>query len=304
MAPSTLALLAFPAAAVLVLGLGLSGWRLLRSTGLEEVEQRYMPEAEEGPARVPMMIRLLDGLGRRSEDTLLRLYGDRRLSALERRLDRAGRPEGMRVRTYVRRQAGFFTLGVVVLVFFALAGQLVIGLMVAAFFALWMELWLRGAARRRQRLVAKELPDFLDILAVTVTAGLALRSALARVTAGQPGSPLSQEVDRVLTDMRLGMSRRDAFEALRERNDAPALHSWVTSMLQAEELGAPISEALQDIAKEVRRIRAADVKKATAQAIPKVSLIVTLIIVPAALLLVMAALFLSQADVLGSIFSA
>ncbi|RIK17731.1 MAG: type II secretion system protein F [Acidobacteria bacterium] len=304
MSTGTVMMLVFPTAAVLVMVVGMRGWRLLRSTGLEEVEERYQPETEDGPARIPLMIRLLDALGRRSEATLLRLYGERRLTALEHRLDRAGRPEGMRVRTYVRRQAGFVTLGAVVLVFFALAGQLLIGALVAAFFALWMELWLRGAARKRQRMVAKELPDFLDILAVTVTAGLALRSALARVTAGQPGSPLSQEVDRVLADMRLGMTRRDAFEALRQRNDAPALHSWVTSMLQAEELGAPVSEALQDIAKEVRRIRAADVKKATAQAIPKVSLVVTLIIVPAALLLVMAALFLSQADVLGSIFGA
>ncbi|MGO0575680.1 type II secretion system F family protein [Ornithinimicrobium panacihumi] len=296
------AMIIFPTAIVLVLLLGLRGWRLLRSTGLEAVEERFVSQVADQPERVPLMIRVLDGLGRRSEQALLRLYGDRRLSALDRRLDRAGRPEGLRVRTYVRRQAGFFTLGAIIFAFFFLAGQPVIGIFCFVAFASWMELWLRGAAQKRQRAIARELPDFLDILAVTVTAGLALRTALGRVAQGQGDSPLSDEVDRVLTDMRLGMSRRDAFEALRQRNDAPALHSWVTSMLQAEELGAPISETLQDIAQEVRRVRAAEVKKATAKAIPKISLVVTTIIVPASLLLVVSALFLSQADVFGDIF--
>ncbi|MDO5740447.1 MAG: DUF5936 domain-containing protein [Ornithinimicrobium sp.] len=295
-------LVAFPVSVVLVLLLGIRGWRLLRSTGLEAVEERYAVAVEEGPARVPLMIKVLDSLGRRFESSVLRLYGDRRLTALDHRLERAGRPEGLRVRTYVRRQAGFVALGAIIFFFFFLAGQPLIGFLCLVAFSLWMELWLRGAASKRQRAIARELPDFLDILAVTVTAGLALRTALGRVSQGQEDSPLSDEVDRVLNDMRLGMNRREAFEALRQRNDAPALHSWVTSMLQAEELGAPISEALQDIAQEVRRVRAAEVKKATAKAIPKISLVVTTIIVPASLLLVISALFLSQAEVFGNIF--
>jgi tight adherence protein C len=175
-----------------------------------------------------------------------------------------------------------------------------IGLVLLVLFASWMDVWLRIVAARRQEGIARELPDFLDVLAVTVAAGLSLQAALERVSSVQE-TPLSQEVIQVLEDMRLGVPRREALQDLRDRNDAPPLAAWVTAMLQAEELGTPLSQALRDIAAEVRRQAAQTARRAASKAAPKVSLVVTLFIVPGALILIVSAMVLSQiADLSGS----
>lgn len=296
-----LALVAFPVAVLAVLGMAVVAWRMMRTTGLEQVEATYLEVVEEERRPGPMS-RIIDFLGIRFERTLLQLSGQRRLVVLERMLDQAGRPDGMSVRTYVRRQAGMAALGIIAGFFFFLSGQTVMALVSAVGMALWMELWIRSAARRRQEAIAREMPDFLDVLAVTVSAGLSLRAALQRVSASSD-TPLGQEIRRVLDDLQLGMSRREALEHLRQRNSAPSLDSWVSAMLQAEELGAPLGDTLQEIAQEVRRARAGEVRRAAAKAAPKISLVVTMIIVPGALLLIVASLFLSQLETLTGVFS-
>lgn len=296
-----LALVAFPVAVLAVLGMAVVAWRMMRTTGLEQVEATYLEVVEEERRPGPMS-RIIDFLGIRFERTLLQLSGQRRLVVLERMLDQAGRPDGMSVRTYVRRQAGMAALGIIAGFFFFLSGQTVMALVSAVGMALWMELWIRSAAHRRQEAIAREMPDFLDVLAVTVSAGLSLRAALQRVSASSD-TPLGQEIRRVLDDLQLGMSRREALEHLRQRNSAPSLDSWVSAMLQAEELGAPLGDTLQEIAQEVRRARAGEVRRAAAKAAPKISLVVTMIIVPGALLLIVASLFLSQLETLTGVFS-
>ena len=102
-----------------------------------------------------------------------------------------------------------------------------------------------------------------------------------------------------LRQMELGAPRRDAFLALRERNGSEALSSFVTAQLQAEELGVPFSEALNDIATDMRRIAHQNARRAAQRAAPRVSLIVTTLIVPGAMILILLSIFLG-ADVEGS----
>ncbi len=296
-----LMVLGIPLAVLVVLGTTVLSWRMMRTTGLEDVEASYLETVEEERRPGPMS-RIIDFLGIRFERTLLQLSGQRRLVSLERLLDQAGRPDGMSVRTYVRRQAGMAALGIFAAFFFLLSGQTLLAVVSAVGMALWMDLWIRSAARRRQEAIAREMPDFLDVLAVTVSAGLSLRAALQRVSASS-STPLGEEMRRVLDDMQLGMSRREALSHLRERNSAPSLDSWVGAMLQAEELGAPLGNTLQEIAQEVRRARAGEVRRAAAKAAPKISLVVTMVIVPGALLLIVASLFLSQLETLTGVFS-
>lgn len=296
-----MAVLFIPLGATACLLLAFFGWRMSRSTGLESVEASFATDPGERTRATPALARIVDSVGLRFQRYLLSAYGAKRFTALDRRLDRAGRPEGMAARDFVRRQAGFTVIGLLAALLFWLAGQAFIGLLALVMFSAWMPFWLRGLANRRQAAIARELPDFLDVLAVTVTAGLSLQGALERVTS-VGDTPLSSEVRRILDDLRLGMSRRRAFEALRERNDAPSISSWVTAMLQAQELGTPLSQALQEIASEVRREAAQIARRAAAKATPKVSLVVTMVIVPGALLLIMASLLLSQLDSLRSVF--
>ena len=108
------------------------------------------------------------------------------------------------------------------------------------------------AGRLRQERIERDLPDFLDILAVTVRAGLGYRprwGAWRSRSAARSG----EEMLTALRQMDLGASRREAFLALRDAQRSESLATFVAAQLQAEELGVPLSEALNDIAEDMRR---------------------------------------------------
>ena len=141
------------------------------------------------------------------------------------------------------------------------------------------DVYLSRAARLRQEAIERMLPDFLDILAVSVRAGLGYRYALRRVAEALEG-PASEEMLTVLRQMELGQERRDAFLALRERNRSESLKSFVAAQLHAEELGVPLAEALNDIATDMRRLAYQNARRQAQRAGPRVSLLVTTLIVP------------------------
>lgn len=289
-------ILGLAAAALFVVGF--RGYRLLASTGLEEVEEQYRPD--EVSSRPKGFTGLLDTLGDRVLGWAVRAYGPDRLKRLDTTIRRAGRPDGVTVTVYVRRQAGFVFLGTILFVVLLLAGQLLIGALCLVLLSGWMPLWLAGAVRTRQRELDRELPDFLDVLGVTVSAGLGFRAALERVCEFHDGA-LAQEMQRTLREMAVGVPRREAFVALRERSRSEALSTFVTALLQAEELGVPLADALADIAREVRREHAMAVRQEAAKAAPKVSLVVTLTILPAAMMLVIASVLISNAGAFSGI---
>jgi len=291
-------ILAVATTAVFVLWV--AGWRLSRSTGLEEVEEQLVPPAageERGPGPV---VRISEFLGVRFQRYLFSLYGPYRLQQLDLLLDRAGRPEGMSARDFIRRQAGMIAIGVFTGGLLLIAGMWIFAVLILVAFSAMLPLWLRGLARRRQASISRDLPDFLDVLAVTVSAGLSLQSAMERV-AETDDRPLSTEIRRVLEDLRLGVSRRDALTALRDRNDSPSVGSWVTAMLHAEELGSPLSGALNEIAADIRREAAQLARRQAAKTSPKVSLVVSMVILPGAMLLILASIVLTNSDLLGTL---
>ena len=149
---------------------------------------------------------------------------------------------------------------------------------------------LARAGRLRQEAIESQLPDFLDILAVSVRAGLGYRYALRRVSEALEG-PVSEEMLTVLRQMDLGQDRREAFLALRERNRAESLKSFVAAQLQAEELGVPLAEALNDIATDMRRLAYQNARRRAQRAGPRVSLLVTTLIVPGSMILILLSVF-------------
>jgi tight adherence protein C len=290
-------LLGLAAAALLVVGV--VGWRLMRTTGLEDVEDQL--RAARPVQERPGLNGFLDTLGARFTGTAMRAYGPRGLQSLDVRLRRAGRPDGMTVTTYVRRQAAFVVLAAVMLLVFVLVGQPLVGVLFALLLCAWMRLWLTGVGNQRQARIDAELPDFLDVLGVTVTAGLGFRQAVERVCEFHDG-PLAQEMTTALREMSMGVTRRQAFLALRERTRSEPVGAFVTALLQAEELGVPLASALSDIAADVRRDHAQRVRQAAAKAAPKVSLVVTMTIVPGAIILIGAAVVLANAEALRGLF--
>jgi tight adherence protein C len=148
------------------------------------------------------------------------------------------------VLTLVAWEIFHFAIGLlpVLLIFFTFLGGY------SPFFAL------NRAMEARKGLIQKALPEFLDMVASTVQAGLALNSAMTYAVDAVEG-PLSEEIKEALSEIRLGRSRADAFKAVGERTNQPALRNALRVVIQAEKLGANISKMLNDLAADARHQR-------------------------------------------------
>lgn len=105
------------------------------------------------------------------------------------------------------------------------------------------ELKLRENISKRQLAIVRALPDVLDLLTVSVKAGLGFDSALLKVTEKMRG-PLPQEMGQVLHEVKMGVTRRDALKSLAERTGVKELQSFVGTIIQADQLGVSISNVL------------------------------------------------------------
>ncbi len=123
---------------------------------------------------------------------------------------------------------------------------------------------LNRAIEARHTAIQKALPEFLDMVASTVQAGLALNSALAYAVDAAVG-PLGEEIKAALSEIRLGRSRADALKAAGERTDQPALRNALRVMTQAERLGANVAKMLTELAEDARHQRLMAVEEMAAK---------------------------------------
>jgi len=131
---------------------------------------------------------------------------------------------------------------------------LLLALLLIVVFLAAPELWLRAMMRRRQQLIRRGLPDALDMLSVITTAGLGFDQAMMRI--GQSfKTPIGKEFARVVSEIDVGVSRRQALRHMQERVDITELSSFVAVIVQSEQLGMSISSVLHSQADQVRMIR-------------------------------------------------
>jgi tight adherence protein C len=110
---------------------------------------------------------------------------------------------------------------------------------------------LRSRSGKRQDEIQRALPDALDLLSITVEAGLGFDAAMSRV-ARQAGGPLGEEMFRVLQEMQIGKTRADALRDLGDRTTVTELKSFVLAMIQADIFGISIAKVLHVQANEMR----------------------------------------------------
>jgi tight adherence protein C len=111
--------------------------------------------------------------------------------------------------------------------------------------------WLRSRIRKRQELLLKGLPDALDMLSVCTTAGLGFDQSMQRVSEYWQ-TPMGNELGRVITEMEMGLSRKEALRNMAYRADVAELSSFVSLIVQAEQLGMSISNTVSAMAEQMR----------------------------------------------------
>jgi tight adherence protein C len=129
-------------------------------------------------------------------------------------------------------------------------GIVVTGLLWAISFS-GPDVWVRRLIDTRQREIAARLPDVLDLLVISVEAGLGFEQAVLRTVGAVPGA-LTDELARMLQETRVGSTRAEALRALDARTNVPELRSFILAMLQADTFGVSIGRMLRAQADEMR----------------------------------------------------
>ncbi len=181
---------------------------------------------------------------------LLRHLPKRQGEILQRRIERAGNPTTPGVLLASR-----FLLVVIGLLPALFGGvAILMGLALSALGWRLPDFWLARRASARQHQMLQHLPDVLDLLSVSVEAGLGFDAALARVT-GRFGEPVAGEFGRLLRELQLGRPRAEALSDLARRMDLADLTAFVSAVVQADELGVGIASVLRAQSEQMRALR-------------------------------------------------
>jgi tight adherence protein C len=146
--------------------------------------------------------------------------------------------------------------------------------------------------RSRRDRIAADLPNALDLLAVSVEAGLGFDAAVARLCE-RIGGPLAEELRLLLQEMRIGESRENALKKLAARTDVPAVSSFVRAMVQADQLGMSIGRILRVQATDARLKRQAAAEERAMKAPVKMLVPTVLFIFPAMFLVILGPAFIN-----------
>jgi tight adherence protein C len=159
-------------------------------------------------------------------------------------------------------------------------------------------LLLKNAGDKRESLMRNALPDAIDLLTISVEAGLGFDAAVARVAKNTEG-PLAQEFARLLQEMQLGIGRSEAMRAMGERTSLPDLKSFCLAMVQADSLGIPIARVLRIQSHEMRTKRRQRAEEAAQKVPVKILFPVIFFILPTIFIVVIGPVFLSMGDLFG-----
>ena len=155
--------------------------------------------------------------------------------------------------------------------------------------------WLSRKVQERQDAILNELPDVVDLLAISVEAGVGFEGAI-EIVCQHFDSPLAQELSRTLKEMELGLPRREALQNLKRRTDVPDLSNFVLALTQADALGMPIGRILHTQAREMRSKRRARAREKAAKLPVKILFPLVVFIFPAVLVVILGPAMQSVAE--------
>jgi tight adherence protein C len=250
------------AGAILLIFLGLTSRSPVdpvqaRLTQLGAMQAKNLEELE---LQQPFIERTLRPLANAVSGRMSRMASSSFQERTEKRLALAGNPGNLRVADWLGVKAVGAVIGAII--FFLLFVPLgfmklppvlafsmpVIGLLLGYTLP---EFWLGSQVRKRQHAILLQIPDALDLLTISVRAGLGFDAALGKVVEKLNG-PLTDEFRRALAEVRVGKARREALRDIIPRTEVPPLTNFIGAIIQAEQLGVSISKVLQVQSEQLR----------------------------------------------------
>jgi len=240
-------------------------WALLGARTSDPVQARLtqlgtlegVTSLEEIELQQPVMERTLRPMMRRLAGIGTRLTSPQRVGRTESKLAEAGYPYGLRTIDFMGLKVvvALVVSGLSFLFFGVALADPATGL-IAAVLGLVLgffgpDFWLTRLIRARQKAILLSIPDVLDLLTISVKAGLGFDAALGKVVEKTQG-PLTDEFRRSLAEVRIGKARRDALREMVGRTNVPALTNFVSAIIQAEQLGVAIANVLEVQSEQLR----------------------------------------------------
>jgi len=252
-----LVIAALAAIAVLFLTWGLAG-RPSGNVVQQRLEQLVVqPKSlEELELQQPLAERVLRPIVQRLSRIASRGDSGGLIARADAKLEKAGYPGGLRGADWMGvKILSTLVLGVVVGLLMLALGKvqlaLLFGIGGAGLGYMLPEFWLGGKAKKRSFAMVLQLPDALDLLTISVEAGLGFDAALAKVVEKMEG-PLVNEFRQALAEIRMGRTRRDALRDVVARANSQPISNFIGAIVQAEQLGVPIAKVLQIQSQQLR----------------------------------------------------
>jgi tight adherence protein C len=238
----------------------------------ELVVQRLESHLGQGPVSLrememqqPFSERVVKPLLKRGGDLFAKTTPARQRESLQVSINQAGRYSLDTGTFLIIRAAAALCLLLVGLMLGGLMGGGLIAIVLTALFAgigyVLPLLWLKRLAAQRVKALRRALPDVMDLLTITVEAGLSFDAALARVAERYRGSPVGQEFNQVLQEVRLGKPRLEAIAALGDRSRVEEMQSFTQAVVQSEQMGIGIGKILNAQAVDLRGARIQQAKE-------------------------------------------
>jgi tight adherence protein C len=254
-----------------------------------------------GRTQAPFKVRVLAPLGDRLASWTLRLHPKTTIEGTSARLLAAGLSPAVSPTAFLAFKSGLALGGIFLGALFGGAitgagGVLVFSMGLGGVGFIAPDFAVSGKARSRRETIRAELPDALDLMAVSVEAGMGFDGAISKLTEHMTG-PLADEFSLTLSEIRIGESRQDALKKLAERTETPELSSFVRAIIQADQLGISLGRILRVQATDSRLKRQAAAEEKAMKAPIKMLFPTVLFIFPAMFLVILGPAFLNLSKI-------
>jgi len=274
----------------------IAGNRLHLEKRLKQLNQRAVARGEteiNGELQMSFMDRVIRPLLRWISAVTGRFTPAKKRVDLEKKLLLAGKPLNLNSSEFISlyySMTVFFGLigsGLAFMVRLTVAAQIVCGFwgLILGYFL--VEFYLKMKTKNRQEQISKDLPDVLDLLTVSVEAGLGFDSALQRVVQKVKG-PVGLEFSLALQEIKMGKQRRDALKDLSSRTGVEELNTFISAIIQADQLGVSIGNVLRLQSAQLRNARRQRIEEKAMKAPIKMLLPMVFFIFPTIFIVILA----------------